>query len=86
MPEDRCARIAEVTSVADHLGHECQVVSIGEDGSVGLFYLGAEKSAVLRDGFVQVDAGTWAKTVGVHELREYRERHRDLRFGRRRDR
>jgi hypothetical protein len=80
VPVGSCERLAEVTSLADHLGHTCQVISIDRDGLVGLYYLGEEKAAVLRDGFVQVDAGTWAKTVNVHEIYGYRERHTDLRF------
>lgn len=80
VPVGRCTRLAEVTSVAGHAGHECQVVSIDEHGMVGLYYLGTQKAALPRDGFVQVDAGTWAKTVAVHDLYEYREQHRDLLF------
>lgn len=80
VPIGRCTRLAEVTSVAEHEGHLCQVVSIDQTGNVGLYYIGTQKSALPRDGFVQVDAGTWAKTVGIHDIDEYREQHRDLKF------
>lgn len=82
VPLDRCARLVEVTSLADYEGHSCQVVGIEPDGSVGLYYLGNEQSAVARDGFVQIDQGTWARTVGIHEINRYRERHTDLKFDR----
>jgi hypothetical protein len=80
VPVQRCDRLAEVTTVADHLGHPCQVISIGADGATGLYYLGEDMAALPRDGFVQIDAGTWAKTVSIHELARYRELHRDLLF------
>ena len=80
VPASYCERLAEVTSLADYRGHVCQVISIDPDGSVGLHYLGDEKAAVVRDGFVQVDAGTWAATVTVFDISRYRERHTDLLF------
>lgn len=80
VPTSRCERLVEVTSLADHLGHVCQVIGIDPNGSVGLHYVGDEKAAVVRDGFVQVDAGTWAKTVSIFEVSGYRERHTDLLF------
>ncbi|MTD57780.1 hypothetical protein [Amycolatopsis pithecellobii] len=80
VPVARCERLAEVTTVADHLGHTCQVISIAEDGTTGLYYLGDDMAAMPRDGFVQTDAGTWAKTVHIGELMRYRELHRDLLF------
>jgi hypothetical protein len=80
VPAGACDRLVEITSLADYQGHTCQVISIAPDGSVGLYYAGEEKAAVLRDGFVQIEAGTWAKTVDVHDLHRYRERHTDLRF------
>ncbi|WP_236790097.1 hypothetical protein [Amycolatopsis sp. GM8] len=80
VPLARCDRLAEVTTVADYRGHQCQVISIGEDGATGLYYLGDDMAAMPRDGFVQTDAGTWAKTVHIGELARYRELHRDLLF------
>jgi hypothetical protein len=80
VPVGHCDRLAEVTTVADYRGHTCQVVSIDEDGTTGLYYLGDDMAAMPRDGFVQVDAGTWAKTAHIGELARYRELHRDLLF------
>lgn len=80
VPLAQCDRLAEVTTVADYRGHACQVVSIAEDGTTGLYYLGGDMAAMPRDGFVQIDPGTWAKTVHVTELARYREVHRDLLF------
>jgi hypothetical protein len=80
VPVDRCDRLVEVTTVADYRGHPCQVISIGADGATGLYYLGEDMAALPRDGFVQIDVGTWAKTVDIHELARYRELHRDLLF------
>jgi hypothetical protein len=80
VPVAQCERLAEVTTVADYRGHTCQVVSIDEDGTTGLYYLGADMAAMPRDGFVQIDPGTWAKTVHIGELARYRELHRDLLF------
>ncbi|GAB2980733.1 hypothetical protein LWP59_00890 [Amycolatopsis acidiphila] len=80
VPLARCDRLAEVTSVAEYRGHTCQVVGIDEDGTTGLYYLGDDMAAMPRDGFVQVDPGTWAKTVHIGELARYRELHRDLLF------
>jgi hypothetical protein len=75
-----CERLAEVVTHAQHKGHDCHVVSIGDDGSVGLYYDGPDKAQAEQDGFVQVDPGTWAKTVSVFELYTYTEHHRDLLF------
>jgi hypothetical protein len=80
LPSSECERLVEVTSLAEHLGHTCQVVSITEDGTVGLYYVGEEKAAVVRAGFVQVEGGTWAKTVNLYDIYRYRERHTDLLF------
>ncbi|HEU5473268.1 MAG TPA: hypothetical protein VFV67_21700 [Actinophytocola sp.] len=80
VPTDRCERIVEITSIANYQGHTCQVIAIDPDGSVGLHYVGTEQAAVVRHGFVQVDQGTWARTVAVHEITQYRERHTDLMF------
>ncbi|GLZ37491.1 hypothetical protein [Actinokineospora sp. NBRC 105648] len=75
-----CERLDEVTTRADHLGHECLVVGIAADGSTGLYYLGPDKTKAAADGFVQIDPGTWAKNVPVHELTRLREHHADLLF------
>ncbi|HET9138258.1 hypothetical protein [Actinophytocola sp.] len=80
VPTDRCERIVEVTSLANYQGHPCQVIAIDPDGSVGLYYVGAEQAALVRDGFVQIDQGTWARTAAIHEISGYRERHTDLTF------
>lgn len=80
VPLARCDRVAEVTTVADFRGHTCQVLWIGADANAGLFCVGGDATVLLRDGFAQVDAGTWAKTVAVDELVRYREQHRDLLF------
>ncbi|SDZ40640.1 hypothetical protein SAMN05421504_11560 [Amycolatopsis xylanica] len=80
IPTDHCDSVAEVTTYAEHKGHECQVIDIGADGSVGLFYVGEEKSKAARDGFVQTDAGNWAKTVNIYEISNYIERYKDLLF------
>lgn len=80
IPVEQCERLVEVVTVAEHLGHECQVMSIAGDGTVDLYYLGVESVAIPRDGFAQIDGGTWAKTVGIHEISLYRERHFDLLF------
>lgn len=80
VPVAECARVDEVTTRADYRGHECQVVGISDEGSVGLFYLGPDKAKAAADGFVQVDPGTWAKNVNVHELSRFREHHADLLF------
>jgi hypothetical protein len=77
---DRCDHLAEVVTVANHLGHECQVIDIADDGTTGLYYLGTDMAAMPRDGFIQIDAGTWAKTVNVYDIDLYRERHYDLLF------
>jgi hypothetical protein len=80
IPVAQCDRLAEVTTVADYRGHTCQVISIGDDGATGLYYVGDDMAAMPREGFVQIDAGTWAKTVDIYELVRYRELHRDLLF------
>lgn len=49
VPVAQCDRLAEVTTVADYRGHTCQVVSIDEDGTTGLYYLG-ENRANRRSG------------------------------------
>lgn len=79
---DQCERLADVTSRVDYLGHRCQVVSIAPNGDTGLYFLGDDKSAAARDGFIQVDPGTWAKTVNVYDLHAYHEHHADLLYER----
>lgn len=79
---DRCERLADVTTRADYLGHRCQVVSIAPNGDVGLYFLGDDKSAARRDGFVQIDPGTWAKTVNIYDLHSFHEHHADLLYER----
>jgi hypothetical protein len=76
----RCDRLVEVTTRADYRGLLCQVVDIAPDGATGLYYLGDEKARAAETGFVQIDPGTWAKTVHVHDLQSYREHHADLLF------
>lgn len=75
-----CERVDEVTTRAEHLGHECQVTAIEADGTVGLYYLGPDKARAGRDGFVQVETGVWAKTVNIYELGSLWEHHTDLLF------
>jgi hypothetical protein len=79
---DQCERLADVTTRADYLGHRCQVVSIAPNGDVGLYFLGDDKSAARKDGFVQVDPGTWAKTVNIYDLQNFHEHHADLLYER----
>ncbi|MEV8444113.1 hypothetical protein AB0425_42635 [Actinosynnema sp. NPDC051121] len=79
---ERCERLADVTTRTAYKGRECQVVSIGADGGVGLYFLGDDKSEAAEFGFVQVDQGTWAKTVDVHDLPNLYEHHADLLFDR----
>lgn len=80
VPLSECERLAEVTTRADYRGHECQVVGLAPDGSVGLYYLGPDKARAAADGFSQIDPGTWAKNVDVHEVERWREHHADLLF------
>jgi hypothetical protein len=75
-----CERLDEVVSHAKYAGHDCRVVDIADDGSVGLYCLGPNKSKAEQDGFVQIDPGTWAKTVNIYELFTYWEYHKDLLF------
>lgn len=77
---DQCDRVDEVTTWALYQGHDCQVVAIDEDGSVGLHYLGPDKAQAGRDGFVQTEPGVWARTVNVYEVARVWEHHRDLLF------
>ena len=79
---DQCERLHDVTTRADYLGHRCQVVSIAPNGEVGLYFLGDDKSAARKDGFVQIDPGTWAKTVNIYDLYTYYEHHADLLYER----
>ncbi|NUT53832.1 MAG: hypothetical protein HOV94_42065 [Saccharothrix sp.] len=79
---DRCERLADVTTRAGYQGRDCQVVGIGPDGAVGLYFLDDDKSEAAELGFVQVDQGTWAKTVDVHDLTHLYEHHADLLFER----
>lgn len=79
---DQCERLDDVTTRADYLGHRCQILSIADNGDVGLYFLGDDKSAAARDGFVQVDPGTWAKTVNIYDLHSFHEHHADLLFDR----
>ena len=79
---DQCERLADVTTRADYLGNRCQVVSIAPNGDVGLYFLGDDKSVARKDGFVQVDPGTWAKTVNVYDLDSFHEHHADLLYER----
>jgi hypothetical protein len=79
---DRCERLAQVTTRAGYQGHECQVISIAPSGEVGVYFLGDDRSAARRDGFIQVDPGTWAKTVNIYELYSFREHHIDLLYER----
>jgi hypothetical protein len=80
VPVDRCDRLDEVTTRALYQGHDCQVVAIEQDGSVGLYYLGPDKAKAARDGFVQTEPGVWARTVNVFELARMWEHHSDLLF------
>jgi hypothetical protein len=80
VPTGQCDRLVEITTRADHQGLTCQVVDIAPDGAVGLYYLGEEKATAAERGFVQVNPGTWAKTVTIQELDRYREHHADLLF------
>ncbi|WP_026424588.1 hypothetical protein [Actinokineospora inagensis] len=73
-------RLDEVTTRADHQGHECLVVAISPTGSAGLYYLGPDKSRAAADGFVQLDPGTWAKNTPLTTLTRFREHHADLLF------
>lgn len=58
----------------------CQVIDVDETGSVGLYYVGPEKAAAQKRGFTQIDVGTWAKIVNIHEIDRYYEIHHDLLF------
>jgi len=78
----RCERLTDVTTRTGYRGRECQVIGIGADGDVGLYFLGDDKSEAAELGFVQVDQGTWAKTVHVHDLPDLYEHHADLLFER----
>ncbi|GAA3007355.1 hypothetical protein [Actinokineospora diospyrosa] len=80
IPAAALERLDEVSTRADHLGHECLVVGISAQGSAGLYYLGPDKSKAAADGFVQIDPGTWAKNAPITELTNYREHHADLLF------
>ncbi|GAA3022694.1 hypothetical protein [Actinokineospora globicatena] len=77
---DSLDRLDEVTTRADHLGHECLVVGISPEGSAGLYYVGPDKSKASTDGFVQIDPGTWAKNTPIATLTNFREHHTDLLF------
>ncbi|MEU4742751.1 hypothetical protein AB0G02_20120 [Actinosynnema sp. NPDC023658] len=79
---DQCERLTDVTTRTGYKGRVCQVVSIGPGGDVGLYFLGDDKSEAAELGFVQVDQGTWAKTVNVHDLPDLYEHHADLLFER----
>lgn len=79
---DLCERLADVTTRASYLGHRCQVLSIAPGGDVGLYFVDDDKSAAARDGFVQIDPGTWAKTVNIYDLHSFHEHHADLLFER----
>ncbi|WP_436492907.1 hypothetical protein [Actinokineospora sp. HUAS TT18] len=80
VPLSECDRVDEVTTLVNYRGHECQVIGIGDDGTVGLYYVGPHKADAAADGFVQIDPGTWAKNVEIGEVSRYRERHTDLLF------
>ncbi|SDZ40611.1 hypothetical protein SAMN05421504_11557 [Amycolatopsis xylanica] len=75
-----CARLVEIRPEADHDGLRCQVIDIDQHGMVGLYYVGPERSAAQKRGFTQIDVGTWAKTVDIHELDRFYEVHHDLLF------
>ncbi|SES28804.1 hypothetical protein [Actinokineospora terrae] len=77
---DVLERLDEVTTRAEHLGHDCLVVGISPEGSAGLYYLGPDKTRAAADGFVQIDPGTWAKNTQVGDLTNFREHHADLLF------
>jgi hypothetical protein len=79
---DQCLRLANVTTRAEYQGARCQVVSIAPNGDVGLYYLGDDKSDAKAKGFVQVDPGTWAKTVNIYDLYSFHEHHADLLYER----
>ncbi len=80
VPVAECERLDEVTTRAEHRGHECLVVGIDATGSTGLYYLGPDKTRAAADGFVQIDPGTWAKNVSIHDVVRLREHHADLLF------
>ncbi|WP_018686725.1 hypothetical protein [Actinokineospora enzanensis] len=80
LPVAALERLDEVTTRVDHAGHECLVVGITAEGSVGLYYLGPDKAKAAADGFVQIDPGTWAKNAPIHEVTRMREHHADLLF------
>lgn len=75
-----CTLAYEVTSKAKYLGHECQVMSINDQGMAEVYYLGGDQRYAELDGFEQVDKGTFAKLVPLAELYDFREEHRDLLF------
>ncbi len=79
---DQCERLADVTTRAEYQGRRCQVVSIAPNGDVGLYFLDDDKSEAAELGFVQIDSGTWAKTVNIYDLYTYYEHHADLLYER----
>ena len=80
MLETEDGRVAQVTTRAEYLGYPCEVAGISHDGSVGLYYLGADEDRAEADGFTRADDGRWSKTVHVYDLARYHEHHADLLF------
>lgn len=80
IPLEECTSAYSIKSLAKYLGHECQVVGVGEDGVAMLYYLGNSSAHAESDGFEQVDAGTYSKLVPVTQLRNYREEWQDILF------
>jgi hypothetical protein len=74
-----CDELYSVTSRARYRGHVCQVMAIG-DGTALLYSLEGNRGEAESLGFQQVDPGTHAKDVDVHELVEYCDVRRDLLF------
>ncbi|HVV13594.1 hypothetical protein [Amycolatopsis sp.] len=78
--KDEDGRLAEVTTRAEYLGYPCEIAGITADGSVGLYYLGADAEQAEADGFREVYDGRLAKTVHIYDLARYHEHHVDLLF------
>lgn len=80
IPLAECASAYSIRSLATHLGHECQVISSADDGTVVIYYLGHNDGEAEAAGFEQIDKGTYAKVVPFSQLWHYREEWEDRLF------
>jgi hypothetical protein len=82
VPLGECQAAYFVKSMASYLGYECQVISIADDKTALVYYLGGNTGQAEADGFVQSDPGTFSKVVPISDLHGYREEWQDLLFDR----